>query len=250
MPKKISMEIIEQENVGSNVYRLTLAGKFSAQPGQFVQVAVSTAYDPFLKRPFSVHDCSANTLTLLYRRSGRGTSLLAEKKAGEKLEVVGPLGTGFPMVTEDKIILVAGGIGSAPLFYLLKTLQAAGKKVAFYYGARSKNELILREQYQMLADEYMEATDDGSCGHQGVVTELMADVLDEEKPVIFACGPDGMLRAVAKLAKRNKCRCYVSLEAHMACGVGACLGCVVPNIRGEYVRVCVEGPVFPAVEVF
>jgi len=250
MAKKMLMEILKHEKVSSNVFRLTLGGKLTAQPGQFVQVAVSKTYDPFLKRPFSVHDCSADTLTLLYRVSGRGTGLLAGKRTGEQLEVVGPLGTAFPVETADRIILVAGGIGSAPLFYLLKSLRAAGKKVTFLYGARSKEELILREQYQMLADEYGEATEDGSCGHHGLVTELVADALDKGRTVLYACGPEAMLRAVAELAKANNCSCYVSLEAHMACGVGACLGCVVANAQGEYVRVCVDGPVFPAREVF
>lgn len=250
MPKKFIMEILEHERLSQTVYRLTLSGNISAQPGQFVQVGVSTSSDPFLMRPFSVHDCDGRTLTLLYRVVGRGTHLLAAKKPKEQLEVVGPLGRGFPIVTADEIVLVAGGIGSAPLFYLLKTLRAANKTVHFYYGARSKEDLVLRQQFRLLAAAYSEATDDGTAGHHGLVTELVAQVLLQRRPVLYACGPDAMLRTVANLAKTNSCQCYVSLEAHMACGVGACLGCVVAKTTGEYARVCVDGPVFSAQEVF
>ncbi|HZK25149.1 MAG TPA: dihydroorotate dehydrogenase electron transfer subunit [Oscillospiraceae bacterium] len=250
MPEKIEMEIIKHQAVSPEVRRLTLAGEITAQPGQFVQVGVTTSYDPFLKRPLSVHDWRAGELTLLYRLAGRGTCLLSAKKVGESVTVVGPLGQGFPLGGQRPAIVVAGGIGAAPLFFLLRSLQAAGKEVTFFYGARSAAELVLREQFQALATSYVEATDDGSLGRKGLVTDLLQAALLTDKADIYACGPEPMLRAVAKLAAGYQCRCYVSLEAQMACGVGACLGCVIPSTNGTYVRVCVDGPVFAAEEVF
>ncbi|MCR3923531.1 MAG: dihydroorotate dehydrogenase electron transfer subunit, partial [Firmicutes bacterium] len=151
---------------------------------------------------------------------------------------------------QSDAIVVAGGMGAAPLLYLLRTLRAAGKSVSFFYGARSASELVLRDQYCGLASVYGEATDDGSQGQHGRVTELISEEMLGKKPALYACGPEPMLRAVAQLAQEHHCRCFVSLEAHMACGVGACLGCVVPISSGEYARVCVDGPVFAAEEVF
>ena len=227
-----------------------LTGDIATQPGQFVQVAVTAAHDPYLNRPFSVHDWRDGELTLLYRLVGRGTAILAARQPGESVTVVGPLGRGFPMGREHSAIIVAGGIGAAPLLFLLRRLQAAGKETAFLYGAQTAAALVLREQFQALATTYAESTDDGSRGRQGQVTELLQEVLLKQKADIYACGPEPMLRAVAKLAAAYQCRCYLSLEARLACGVGACLGCVVPARDGSYLRVCVDGPVFAAEEVF
>jgi dihydroorotate dehydrogenase electron transfer subunit len=251
MPQLFSLKIIKNEPVQPGYSRITCAGNIGAKPGQFVQVQTSDTHDPLLRRPLSVHDSSPATLTLLFRHAGRGTELLARKKPGESLNLIGPLGSGFSIGQQQEAVVVAGGIGAAPLYFLLRQLQESGKKVSFFYGARSKHELLLRQEYSCLATEYAEATDDGSAGLHGFVTELAKKAIAELDADIYACGPAAMLRQVARLAQEFHRECYVSLEAHMACGVGACLGCVVPvGTEGQYKRVCVDGPVFNAQEVF
>ncbi|EEG78197.1 dihydroorotate dehydrogenase electron transfer subunit [Dethiobacter alkaliphilus] len=250
MTKKMSLEIISHQQVGSQVRRLVLRGKTGARPGQFVQVAVGETHDPYLRRPISVHDCSEDSLTLLYRAAGRGTTLLSAKNAGDTVDIVGPLGNGFPH-HKGPAVVVAGGIGAAPLYYLLRSLREAGQDVYFFYGARTKDELVMQKDYENLVSEYAEATDDGSAGYHGFVTELAQKAIAQREAHVFACGPEGMLRQVSAIAARYNRTCYVSLEARMACGVGACLGCVVPvGTSGEYKRVCVDGPVFAGREVF
>lgn len=251
MNKLHNLEIISQETPAPGYRKMTLAGGIEARPGQFVQVSTNDTYDPLLRRPISVHDCSEDTLSLLYRTAGRGTALLAAKTAGETVGLIGPLGSGYPDCSRPEAVVVAGGIGAAPLYYLLKRLQQAGRRVHFFYGGRTEAELLLRDQFRALATHYYEATDDGSAGNRGFVTTVAAAAIGGLDADIYACGPSPMLREVARLAKEKEKNCFVSLEAHMACGVGACLGCVVP-VSGEeqYKRVCVDGPVFAAGEVF
>ena len=250
MPKKFSLEIVKHEDVGSQVRRLVLQGETGAMPGQFVQVTVGDTHDPYLPRPISVHDCDKNSLTLLYRQAGRGTSLLGSKKIGDILNIVGPLGNGFPQA-KGPAVVVAGGIGAAPLYFLLRTLQKAGQKVFFFYGAKTKSELVLQHNYRALVTEFTVATDDGSDGHHGFVTDIARKTIATHNCDIYACGPEGMLRQVAGIAKEYKRNCHVSMEARMACGVGACLGCVISvGKEGQYQRVCVDGPVFAGEEVF
>lgn len=247
--KKTVMNILGHEEVGYQLRCLTLAGTTGAKPGQFVQVAVSETMDPFLLRPISVHDAGEGQLSLLYRVAGRGTEYLSRKKAGETLALVGPLGNGFPLSEQDAV-LVAGGIGAAPLYYLLRTLHANQRKTTFLYGAKTAGELARRESFRALASVYREATDDGSSGYAGMVTDLLEPLLSGGSPVVYACGPEPMLHQVSRLADLHNTPCYVSLEARMACGVGACLGCVIPAAGGQYRRVCADGPVFDAREVF
>jgi dihydroorotate dehydrogenase electron transfer subunit len=251
MPGLFDLEIIAHESIAAGYRRLTLAGDIGARPGQFVQVQVSTTLDPLLRRPISVHDADRERLVLLYRVAGRGTELLSGRQAGETVNLLGPLGTGFPMENSPEAILVAGGIGAAPLFYLLKKLTEAGKRTTFLYGGAHAGELLLREPCRSLATVYEEATDDGSAGHHGFVTVLAAQAMAAVDGVVYACGPEAMLRETARLAAKSGRECFVSLEAHMACGVGACLGCVIAAAGGDgYRRVCVDGPVFPAREVY
>lgn len=249
MAQKYGLQIEKQEKVAENIRRLTLSGNIAAKPGQFVQVEVSATHDPYLLRPISVHASGGNHISLLYRVAGRGTELLAKKNAGESLQVVGPLGNGFPVTQRPSAVVIGGGIGAAPLYYLLAALRNAGKEIFFFFGAKNKDELFLLKEYQQLATHFATATDDGSAGFHGLITELAKPVIEEQDADIYACGPILMLRAVSQIAKTANRQSYVSLEAKMACGVGACLGCVVP-IGGGYKRVCVDGPVFRGEEVF
>jgi dihydroorotate dehydrogenase electron transfer subunit len=263
------------EQVAPGVFLLRLAGSLTALPGQFVMVSVlpdsiqlslrerlgegvkpvaePTSCDPLLRRPLSVHDCRPGELALLYRVAGRGTALLAGRKPGDNVEVLGPLGREFPLLSGRRTVLVAGGIGVAPLAYLARTLLEAGREVLFLFGAKEQQGLYRKEELTLLGAEVRLATDDGSAGCHGPVTGLLRRELKAGPDPVYACGPDPMLQAVAQLCREAGRECYVSLEARMACGVGACLGCVVPVFQhGQeaYRRVCVEGPVFSAREVY
>jgi len=227
------------------------------RPAQFFMIGVP-GNDVLLRRPFSVcglpgtfDDATPGTLQVLYRVYGRATTLLASLKRGARLDVLGPLGRGFEAPASDaEIVLVAGGIGSAPFPAFLKELARGGRKASLIYGARSIAELPLLDWFEQHAERVTVTTDDGSAGTPGLVTLPLAPILRDGRNVhVYACGPNAMLKAVAALAVEAGVRCDLSLEAPMACGFGVCLGCVVP-VKGDgetrYERVCVEGPVLPA----
>ncbi|MBT9171714.1 MAG: Dihydroorotate dehydrogenase B (NAD(+)), electron transfer subunit [Syntrophomonadaceae bacterium] len=269
------LSVRSHEQVAPGVFLLCLSGGLTALPGQFVMVSVLPdsvplslrerpgegfepatalpACDPLLRRPLSVHDCRPGELVLLYRVAGRGTVLLAGRKPGDSVDVLGPLGQGFPLSASRQAILVAGGIGVAPLFYLARTLLEAGREVLFLFGAGEQAGLYRRRELALSGAEVRLATDDGSAGFHGPVTGLLREALGRNQGAVFACGPEPMLQAVAELCRAAERECIVSLEARMACGVGACLGCVVPVRRhglAVYRRTCTEGPVFRAEEVY
>ncbi|MBS4031101.1 MAG: dihydroorotate dehydrogenase electron transfer subunit [Clostridiales bacterium] len=253
MPQMKVMYIKEHTLVAPDIRRMVLDDSIYARPGQFVQISVSPTLDPFLRRPLSVHDDGEGGLVLLYRASGRGTRLLAEKKPGDSVDILGPLGNGFPVTDAPAAILVAGGIGVAPLCYLARTLCEAGKQVIFLFGAQKADQLYIPKAITPFLTVLETATDDGSAGHHGPVTEVLEQFLQKGAVPVYGCGPEGMLRAMVRVAAQYYAQTYVSLEARMACGVGACLGCVVETFQnsGEaYQRVCVDGPVFSGEEVF
>ncbi|MDE6460350.1 MAG: dihydroorotate dehydrogenase electron transfer subunit [Paramuribaculum sp.] len=213
-------------------------------PGQFVQVKVPHCADVMLRRPISVNnvDTADNTLWLLVRRAGKGTDTLASLAAGEKLNVVLPLGNTFsiPDGKDSKILLVGGGVGVAPMLYFGKILQQKGYNPEFLLGARSKNDLLQLELFEQFGTVHT-STEDGSYGEKGLVTKN--SVLAKDIDFIYCCGPAPMMKAVAAEAKRIGAQCEVSLENMMACGIGACLCCVEKTVKGN-VCVCTEGPVF------
>lgn len=242
------------EALGCNLIRLTLEAPEIAgavQPGQFVMVACGINRDPLLRRPFSVHWADVEgTIQLLVRVLGRGTAALAQIKAGEVLSLVGPLGRGFSLETRQPC-LVGGGIGAAPLLLLARRLLDRGLKPLMLLGAATAAEArILQQAFQTLGCSLALATDDGSLGHRGFVTELLsAQAAQADK--LYACGPQPMMAAVARFGAERGITCEVSLETAMACGLGACLGCAVPDPArpGAYRHVCKDGPVFSADEV-
>ncbi len=197
---------------------------------------------PLLKRPFSLLRPSDGRLDFLYRIRGEGTRSLSHCRSGDVITVIGPLGEGYPEPKGD-FIAVAGGIGVASLFYLL---AKHGMRAHLFYGARDVSELVMLDDVRSLARDVSIATDNGSAGLKGIVTDILAGYLESSdgsgtSEVIYACGPCGMLKGLAEISKSRTC--FVSLEERMACGVGACVGCVVQTVRG-YKRVCKEGPVF------
>lgn len=212
--------------------------------GQFVQVRVDDAQHTYLRRPISIHDVDyANrTITLLVQRVGEGTNKISDTEIGDTLNIIYPLGNGFTM-PEDKnknVILVGGGIGIAPLYYLGKMLKENGVEPIFLLGGRSKNDLIMLEEFESVGKVYI-TTNDGSLGEEGFVTQHSV-WKEKQFDMIYTCGPKPMMMAVTKIARENNIDCEVSLENLMACGLGACLCCVENTIEGN-VCVCKEGPV-------
>jgi dihydroorotate dehydrogenase electron transfer subunit len=222
----------------------------ASRAGQFVMMQVRPGMDPLLRRPFSICGANRDVLLVLYRVVGRGTGILSGKKTGDHLSVLGPLGKGFePPGDSVQPILVAGGMGIAPLIFLSLTLSRKDQQFLAGYG--SSSEVVPLDQLGIVGLSPAIATEDGSQGHHGRVTDLLESVLSvKEKPsAIFTCGPLPMLNAVARIARGRNIPCRVSLESHMACGVGACQGCAVKNAPdGEkpYAHVCRDGPVFDA----
>lgn len=215
-------------------------------PGQFVQVRVDGSGQTFLRRPISVNrvDKGANELWLLVQLVGAGTRRMSAYEPGETMNVMLPLGNGFsvPQVsTAARILLVGGGVGTAPMLFLGETLKSIGYQPVFLLGARTKDEIMQQDEFEKIGTVCM-TTEDGSTGEKGYVTHHSA--LYGQKPDwIYACGPKPMMIAVAKYANTYGIQCEVSLENRMACGIGACLCCVEKTVTG-HVCVCTEGPVY------
>ncbi len=250
-------DIQDHREVAPGVFFLTLQAPTlveRARPGQFVMLQVRSGLDPLLRRPFSICGrLQPDAFGVLYKVVGRGTALLSERRPGERVQVLGPLGNGFAV--DDMIRphrLVAGGMGVAPLLFLAQTLLERGERdVVCLTGYASGREVLRAGSLGLPEAETRIATDNGSLGHAGPVTDLLESRLraGEAPGTVCACGPAAMLGRVAELARAAEAPCQVSLEAAMACGMGVCLGCTVRGATGEgdpYLRVCTEGPVFSA----
>lgn len=248
--------------VAANVKRgpyatLTLRGEvIPSHPGQFYMLRGDWGLSPLLGRPISIlgEDEARSEVRFLIKAVGEGSRLLHALKPGETVQVIGPLGNHFPLSGWDArspVILVGGGVGVPPMVYLARRLSENGAGISFCQGARTKEDLLLLDELEEIGVTPHIATDDGSIGHQGLVTELLSSELEYEPGAVFACGPEAMLRAVARLC-RGKAPCFVSLEAAMGCGYGVCLSCVTRVMDGGQVvnrRICKEGPVFEAKEL-
>ena len=233
-----------------------IAGR--ALPGQFVHVRITPMRDRILRRPFSISDADAKagTLTLVYKIVGHGTEALAQMRPGESCMILGPQGKPYTLPAEGvRPVLVAGGYGAAATYLLAKR---SGEKGVLLLGARSDADLILIGEYEKLGFEVRIATNDGSRGHKGFVTELLEEALtpDRKRCFVYGCGPEPMLLALGKRSMELGAEAELSLDQHMCCGVGACFACVVkvrddasPD-RWRYSRSCKEGPVYNAKEVY
>lgn len=254
--KQLQCKIVENKKIAQGFYRMHVGSVYlakNAKPGQFVEIRCSDDIEPLLRRPLGVHRISKNGIDLLYEVVGKGTAMLLEKKAGEEIDLIGPLGNGFDIATSTKAaILVAGGIGIAPLAALARKLTQTGRKVSVVIGAKKKSHLLCEDELKALGCTVKVATEDGSKGFKGLVTDLLRDMLAAScalRATIYACGPAGMLKTVSKIAGEKRMPCQVSLEERMACGVGVCLGCPVKISGGGYKMVCKDGPVFNAEEI-
>jgi dihydroorotate dehydrogenase electron transfer subunit len=238
------------EGVGLMVLRAPRVAA-AVQPGQFVHLRLDTHSETILRRPFSVHRAHGEHIELLYQVLGAGTLLMAEKRPGDaSMDVVGPLGHGW--VIPDGIthaLLVAGGLGAAPLGMLAERLAERGVAVSVAQGAPTADRLVAHDLFERVARVVHVATDDGSAGERGFVTLPVAELLAAERfDVAYTCGPEAMQRVVAGMLAVSGVSCQVSLERLMACGIGACLSCVVSTASGLK-RACIDGPVFDAEEV-
>jgi len=252
IPSQSMTAVLGHEEVAPGHFLLALEAEAIARscaPGQFVMVRVGQEMDPLLRRPFSLHFARANTIGLLYRVVGKGTSLLSRLKEGASIDVIGPLGKGFSIPESlDRLILIAGGIGVAPLYFAAEKVrrERPQTRVSLFYGARTQGELIRLQAFAELGVETYLATEDGTAGARGFVTRILRETSGAlDAGHFMACGPEPMLKALTALPWRGDQSLQVSLESNMACGMGACLGCAVQTTSG-YKHVCQDGPVFEA----
>lgn len=239
--KDVKLKITNNVMVGSDVYLMRLEGDCSEikNPGEFINITLA-GY--FLRRPISVCDFSKKHVDILYKVLGHGTKDMSNLKPGVELDVLVGLGNGFKIKKDIKPLLVAGGIGIAPLISLAKAYNEMGIKPVLVYGGRSKKDLVLLDLLSEITD-LRACTDDGSYGYKGNTVQYLKDN-KVDFDYYYSCGPQVMLKFLA-LAFPNGC---VSLEARMGCGFGACMGCSIKTVNGPK-RVCKEGPVFEASEV-
>jgi dihydroorotate dehydrogenase electron transfer subunit len=233
-----------------------------AKPGQFVEIGVPQGREFLLRRPFSIHQASrkggwAGTLEIAFTTVGPGTRWLTEIEAHDFLDVVGPLGRPFPYPAQPKsCLLVGGGYGAAPLYFLAQELRARGKRVDMIIGARDQERVFKAVEAKRLSVQVAITTEDGSLGERGKVTDVLPGMITRcETEVVYACGPNPMLRAVAEYCAEQGLATQVALEELMACGIGVCWTCVVPVVRRDgsgwdYLRSCVDGPVFSGARVW
>jgi len=255
MIQKELCKILSQNEIASDIYELTIEGELVTQitePGQFVHIKVSNGLDPLLRRPISIssYDYEQKSLTMIYRKDGRGTSMLAELRPGMFVDILGPLGNGFPVdevSIGDTALLVGGGIGVPPLYELSNQLVAKGVKVIHVLGFQTTSAVFYEEEFLKNGETYI-ATADGSYGSKGFVTDVMKEL---QFDCIYTCGPTPMLRAIEQNYQDKKV--FLSLEERMGCGIGACFACVCKKKDDptgvSYKKVCSDGPVFRAGEV-
>jgi dihydroorotate dehydrogenase electron transfer subunit len=271
--------VIEQEQMARNTFRLRLYCPEMARrivPGQFFMVRPARGSDPLLGRPFALFDTYEDEhgqpigFDFGYVTVGKLTGLMPSWKVGDEVSVWGPLGNGFPIVPPETkhLMCVAGGIGQTPFLAVARELltsrrygsparavKAQATKVSLCYGARSAEYLAGLNQFAIDGLDVRLATDDGSRGHHGFVTDLLKQSLSSDTPpdLIYCCGPEPMMHAVQKIAMAANVPCWLSLETQMACGIGICFSCVakIQQDDGEwdYRRTCLEGPIFPAAKV-
>ncbi len=259
-------KVVEHRELGSGYRYLAFDAPqiaASAVPGQFVHVRVPALEASALRRPFSIFNAQDGKLELLYKTVGRGTAAMNSIAVGDEVEVMGPLGHGFPEKCSGSALLVGGGYGVAPLFFLARRLlcsatgsggadqRSQAPEISLFVGGRTKADLLALDRFEELGgvDIHL-ATNDGSAGVKGLVTDPLDDELAKLREKggsfeLFACGPDPMLKAVALRATGTRSKGWISMDRHMVCGVGACYACIQKTVRGNS-RCCVEGPVFAA----
>lgn len=242
--------VLSNKKINSNYFELELKAPEKLPeilPAQFLEILIDNAKDTFLRRPISIHDVDyeKNTITLLIQIKGEGTKTLSKIEKDASLNIIYPLGNSFSMPDEkEKVLLVGGGCGSAPLLFLAKYLFMKNIIPYILIGGKTEDDILKIENFGEYAKVFI-TTEDGSLGFKGIVTEhpLLKKAGEQNISKIYSCGPLPMMKAIAKIANKNNILCEASLENMMACGIGACLCCTVETTSGNQ-RVCCDGPVF------
>ena len=258
------VKVLFNHQVGPAYFKigLTCSEPFSmAKAGQFVMLRISRQTQPLLRRPFSIHNLivangATEGLEVLYKVVGKGTAMLAQQKPGDRVDILGPLGSGFLIPRQARrIYFVAGGIGVAPLVFLASQLDQRDVDLSdcrAFIGGRNQEDLLCRSDFIKLGVAVQTTTDDGSAGDQCLITHPLEDLVERIKPdIIVACGPMGMLACTVGITQKFEVPCQVSIETVMACGMGACLGCATEgrDQPDRYLHACLDGPVFDAAEL-
>lgn len=260
MAQQVTARIISQKELKKNCFRMAIEAPMvarAARPGQFIHIRCGGSKDPLLRRPVSIHKIGKRFVEILYNVVGKGTAILSAQKAGDEIDIIGPLGNGFKIHKGSKSIklLVAGGMGVAPLMALAEGLakdKNSAKKIAIL-GAKTKNHILCEKEFKKLRLDVHIATEDGSMGKKCFATDLAKEIISSGKykwseVCIYAAGPMPMIKVLCTLMEGCSLESQVSLEEKMACGLGACLGCAVDTQAG-YKRVCKDGPVFGLCDV-
>jgi dihydroorotate dehydrogenase electron transfer subunit len=260
MTKKFQNDaiVISNKQLKGDYYRICLSEPqiaAAALPGQFIHLQVPNLPHRVLRRPFSISDCDCEQgeLSIVYKVVGEGTTQLQKLSAGEKVNILGPLGKGFSALDNEPALLLGGGYGCAAIYYLAKK---AKQPPTILLGARNKQDIIMQEDFEALGCKVLISTDDGSLGKKGLITVLLKQELEKSAKLrVSACGPVPMLKAVGLLCEEYAIDAELSLDSLMCCGMGACFACVIKcktdNEQGwHYVRTCQDGPVFKASEIF
>lgn len=264
-PKKFDLvtDILANEQVAQDHFLLRCVSPEiaeSALPGQFIHVLISEGAALLLRRPFTIYTVEADQITILYQRIGAGTDVLSRLQRGNQLRVMGPLGNSFRVPPNlNPAIIVGGGAGIASLMLHAAALRQSGVRTLGLVGSINAARLLAVVDLEEIGVETHVSTDDGSIGHHGFVTETLTKILEQPQlfklhnPIIYACGPHGMLRAVSKISSTYRVPTQLAMENRMGCAMGVCLGCVckirTPDGGFEYQRVCTEGPVFDAKDI-
>jgi len=255
--KVIEAEVAANREVARDHFVMEVKAPYlgkNAAPGQFVMVrARDEGTDPLIRRPLGVHAIRKSGISLLYKVVGTATRILSGKRPGEALNIMGPLGNGFDLGLarggKGKVVILAGGHGAAPLYALAEGFLREKKEVDVFLGAGTKGHVVCARELKELGASVRVATEDGTAGHKGYVTDLFEEHLELDErylspdTAIYACGPRPMLARLARALPEGKVKAQASLDAYMACGTGACLGCAVRTKSG-YKMVCKDGPVF------
>lgn len=244
--KKIEMEVVSNKQLALDTYEMKLKNEYvsqEAQPGQFLHISIPNFT---LRRPISIASVEGDIVTIIYKTFGTGTEEMTHIQVGTMLDVLGPNGSSYPIDENLKeALLVGGGVGVPPLYFLAKTLHERGVKVHAILGYQTEEAVFYEDEFKEVAETYV-VTNDGTKGHQGLVTDMIPEI--NHFDAYFSCGPMPMLKAVKnQLADHDG---YLSFEERMGCGVGTCFACVIPmNNEKQYGKICQDGPVFPAKEV-
>lgn len=247
MKKPYICEIISKVELVKDTFDIVVEFPEKSTPGQFIHVLCGDGV--LLRRPISICDAENGWLRFTFSIRGEGTKRLAQYNVGDKLDILGPLGnTSFNMNKrgEGTAIVLGGGIGIFPLYYLAKNMKGNTESIL---GFRTKDLIIMEDEFKSVCSQTHIATDDGSCGTHGLVTDVLIERIKKgDVSSLYVCGPTCMMKAVKEIAEQNDIYCQLSLEERMGCGIGACAVCVCKS-KGEYVKVCHNGPVFDSKEV-